>query len=188
MTPTPHDPQPQSDGSAFALRRGGPADAAVVVALFDDAIEWMVKHELTDQWGTEPFSSNPKRVAKCEEWAAGGGLTIAERDGVAAAAIVLGEAMPYVPPATEPELYVQVLIGSRRSEARGAGARLLRHAEAVGRERGVNQLRVDCFAGNNGRLVNYYAGCGFTPTETFTVDQAGAIWPGQILVKPLVDT
>lgn len=175
----------QSIRTPFTLRPGQPADGATLVALFDEAIAWMTQHDLTDQWGTEPFSNSPKRVATCETWARSGGLTIAERHGVAVAGMVLGEAMPYVPPATEPEVYVQVLIGSRRPESRGAGTVLLTHAERVACERGVNLLRVDCFAGNDGRLVDYYVRCGFTPTEAFTVDRSGTQWPGQILIKRL---
>ena len=46
----------------------------------------------------------------------------------------------------------------------------------------MDRVRVDCFAGNGGRLVAFYESCGFTPTERFTV---GESWVGQVLVRDL---
>lgn len=43
----------------------------------------------------------------------------------------------------------------------------------------MSLLRVDCFAGGEGRLVEYYEARGFTPTETFVVGD----WPGQVLER-----
>jgi hypothetical protein len=43
-------------------------------------------------------------------------------------------------------------------------------------------LRVDCYAGDDRKLVAYYEGNGFTPTEPFTVEGR---WPGQVLARRL---
>lgn len=67
------------------------------------------------------------------------------------------------------------------SHAAGAGAALLEQADVAARARGIKTLRVDCYAGNDGRLVRYYQGRGYVPTQTFTVGD----WPGQILVRTL---
>lgn len=168
--------------SAFRVRRGDVEDTAILLRLFDGAIAWMVERDLTTQWGSTPFSTVPERVESMRTRAASGGLRVCERDGEPIAAMVLGEAMPYVPPTTCPELYVQVLIGSPgRADAHGAGALLLRVAEAEARELGVERLRVDCFAGNGGALVGVYERAGFTRLGTFMVRD----WPGQVLERRL---
>jgi GNAT superfamily N-acetyltransferase len=165
----------------FTVRLGDAADTQVLLDLFDGAIRWMVQRGATEQWGSTPFSEIPERVNSIRTWAAGGGLRVAERDGRPAAAIVLGDAHPYVHAAREPELYVMVLIGSREPFARGAGRFLLQVAEQEASERRLGLLRVDCFAGNGGALVRFYESCGFTRTETFTVRD----WPGQVLERRL---
>lgn len=82
-------------------------------------------------------------------------------------------------PAGEPELYVHSLVTDRRFAGRGVGGALLAHAVDEARRHGVSLLRLDCYAGGDGRLVAYYEGNGFTPTETFTVGD----WPGQVLAR-----
>ena len=168
--------------SAFDIRSGSLADAPLVVDLFDQAVRWMIETGLTDQWGSELFSTDPKRRDAVDRWIRSGDLLVAERDGLPVAAMVLGAAPEYAPPATEPELYVVALVASRTPQARGAGRRLLAEAELAAARRGVRLLRLDCFAGNGGRLVEYYPGVGFRPTERFTVGD----WPGQVLERTVV--
>jgi GNAT superfamily N-acetyltransferase len=93
--------------------------------------------------------------------------------------------MPYVPSTAEPELYVNLLVTSRAHSGRGIGGRLLTHAELIARERGVDLLRVDCYAGDDGALVRYFEGQGFTATRPFTVDLPERRWPGQLLERRL---
>ncbi|MDR6867406.1 GNAT superfamily N-acetyltransferase [Microbacterium resistens] len=96
-------------------------------------------------------------------------------------ALVLGEAMPYVPQADRPELYVRLLISSRDSRARGVGRRLLRFADSRARSAGIGRLRLDCYAGGTGALVRFYESCGYVRSEAF--DEEG--WPGQVLTRSL---
>jgi GNAT superfamily N-acetyltransferase len=114
-------------------------------------------------------------------WVATGGTVLAERDGLPAGGLVMGGATSYVPEATEPELYVVALVGSRHPSARGAGRALLGFAEAVARELGVDLLRVDCYAGGDQELVRFYESAGFTSTDPFEVKG----WPGQVLERRL---
>src|SRR5215213_612406 len=51
------------------IRRGGPGDAEAVIALFDEAVAWMVARGQTGQWGSEPMSRNEKMVARVRSWA-----------------------------------------------------------------------------------------------------------------------
>ena len=160
------------------VRPGGPPDVGTVLGLLDEAVRWLVSRGRTGQWGSEPFSTNPKRVEALEAWT--DDLHIAELDGVAGGALAIGPAPEYVPPAVGPEVYVTALVGSRRGP--GAGRLLLEHARAEAVRRGVDRMRVDCYAGGGGALTAYYVSRGFTPTATFTVE---GDWPGQVLEMPL---
>ena len=87
----------------------------------------------------------------------------------------------YLQAASVPELFISMLMTSRSPEAKGIGRRLLAHADVVAAEKGVKQLRLECFAGNNGALVGFYQSVGFEKMDAF--DNKG--WPGQILVRPI---
>jgi GNAT superfamily N-acetyltransferase len=165
------------ESAPFTLRAAGPDDTPVVLGLLDAAVVWLNARGNTEQWGTTSFSGDPKRVAAVERWAGSGGAVVALRDDLVAGALVVGEATSYVPPATEPELYVVALVGNRDERARGAGRALLAFAEAVARELEVSLLRVDCYAGGDGQLVRFYESAGYTATDPFEVQG----WPGQVL-------
>jgi GNAT superfamily N-acetyltransferase len=167
------------DATPFSLRVAGPDDAATILGLLDDAVVWLNSRGITQQWGTTSFSGDPKRVAAAEGWVRSGGGVIASRDGLPVGALVVGEAMPYVPPPTEPELYVVLMVADRDPSARGVGHALLGCAEQAGRELGVSLLRVDCYAGGDQALVGFYESAGFTRTHTFDVKG----WPGQVLER-----
>lgn len=46
---------------------------------------------------------------------------------------------------------------------------------------GVPLLRVDCYAGDDGKLVAFYEANGFVRTATFIGPDG--IWPGQVLAR-----
>jgi GNAT superfamily N-acetyltransferase len=164
----------------MTIERGTEADAGRLIALFDDAVAWLVARGQTGQWGSEPFSARPKTVERVEAWAASGGLWFATDDGTDAGAIVLGDAHDYIPPTAAPELYVLVLLTASAYRGRGVGARLIAHAADLARTQGAQQLRVDCWAGVDA-LPAAYERLGFTRTGSFDVDG----WPGAILVLPV---
>jgi GNAT superfamily N-acetyltransferase len=157
------------------IREGRPADAAAVLALFDDAVEWLVERGQTGQWGSEPFSAIEARVAAATEWAAGGGLRIAEHDGTVVGALVLGSHPEWVAPAGEPERYIQALVSSRAHAGQDIGGALVRRAIEEARAAGIGLLRVDCWAGAP-PLVAWYERQGFARSGTFEVRG----WPGQV--------
>ena len=79
----------------MTIQQGTAADGERLLALFDDAVAWLVARDQTGQWGSEPFSERPKTVERVETWAASAGLWFAVDDGVDAGAIVLGvDALP----------------------------------------------------------------------------------------------
>jgi GNAT superfamily N-acetyltransferase len=166
------------------IDHGGAHDAPLLLALFDDAVRWLVARGQTGQWGSEPFSADPAKVARVRGWAAGDGLWLARDDGPGAAgAIVVGEAHDYVPPADVPELYVQVLLTASDRRGHGVGALLVEHAAALARAGGAGRLRVDCWDGV-AALPAAYERLGFERTGSF--EHHG--WPGAILERKLRDS
>ena len=89
--------------------------------------------------------------------------------------------MTYVPPATESEVYVRLLIAARGERARGIGRRLMAFADDRARAAGVQRLRVDCYAGGSGALVRFYESCGYTRISVLDVNG----WPAQLLGRRL---
>lgn len=168
------------------IRRGGLDDLPSVMAMLDGAVEWLGSEGRTGQWGTEPWSTNPDRVRKITEKLRDETVWIAEVDGEPAGALTHSERpMEYVPQVEEPELYIRLLVTSRKHTGKGVGSALLDHARAQARAQGVDLVRVDCYAGGDGRLVEYYKRNGFQPVETFMVGE----WPGRLLVDRVgVDT
>ncbi|WP_189846849.1 GNAT family N-acetyltransferase [Streptomyces omiyaensis] len=163
---------------AITIRRGGAADVPAVLAILDSAVVWLNGRGITAQWGTEPFTGRPKTVEHVGQVMGEGSPWIAEVDGVPAGTLTLTpHPGSYVPPAAEPERYVRYLATDGRFHGLGVGAALLAHAAEETRRAGVSLLRVDCFAGSEGRLVAYYERQGFTRTDPFAVGD----WPGQVL-------
>lgn len=162
------------------VREGGAGDVPPVLALFDEAVEWLVARGQTGQWGLEPPSTCPSLVERVEAWSRSGGLRVAETDdGEVVGALVVGERHPFIPEAGEPELYVVLLLTSRRRAGEGIGSELVRRALDEARAAGLRLVRVDCWAGAP-RLVRWYEEHGFVPTEGFAVGFAVDEWRGQL--------
>lgn len=187
MSTTQPVQNPSGALAALTLRRAEPADAAAVLHLFDEAIAWFVSIGNTKQWGTEPASEQPRWQARAEAWCAPGSDTwIAEHPELGVCgALVLGDAVEYVSAAAEPELYVRVLIGSRDPRLKGIGRHLLSVTDERAAAKGVDLIRVDCYAGGSGDLIGFYEACGYIRTETFTVGDGADAWPGQVLARRL---
>ncbi|MFF5975525.1 GNAT family N-acetyltransferase [Streptomyces sp. NPDC012769] len=167
-------------GNKIQIRPGGAADVPAMLAIFDSAVVWLNGRGITAQWGTEPFSARPKTVEMVEKVVAEGDPWIAEIDGRPVGTLTLTpHPGAYVAPADEPERYVRFLATDGRRHGHGVGAALLAHAAEETRRAGVSLLRVDCFAGSDGRLVEYYERQGFIRTEAFAVGD----WPGQVLER-----
>jgi GNAT superfamily N-acetyltransferase len=168
------------------IRRAGRDDVPAVLALLDGATEWLVARGRTDQWGTSPHSTSPRRVEQITAFATDGGLWVGTVDDRVVGALAVGAALDYVPAATEPELYVRLLVTDRASAGQNLGGILLDHARELARAAGVRLLRVDCFAGGDQALVRYYERQGFTRDIEFAVARVNAPdWPGQVLIQRL---
>ena len=86
----------------------------------------------------------------------------------------------YAPPAPVQELYIILLLSSRRYVGRGIGGALVNKAIELGYERKAEILRVDCWAHAPG-LVRWYEKQGFTRSNRFELNG----WQGQIFTMEL---
>ena len=157
------------------LRRGRPGDAGAVMALFDEAVAWLVSRGQTGQWGSEPLSANPRMVARVEAWSQGSGLWLAEVEGRVAGALVVGSRPEHVHPVAEPELYVELLLSSRALAGRGIGAALLAHAAGLARE-ARRRAAAGGLLGGRAFPVAFYEEQGFVRDGSFDVRG----WIGQV--------
>ncbi|AUS80450.1 N-acetyltransferase [Actinoalloteichus sp. AHMU CJ021] len=166
------------------VREGTERDLPVLLTLFDGAVRWLTARGREAQWGSVPWSERPEAVDRLRGIATAGGLLIAETGGTPTGALSTREVPPeYVEPVEERELYVHLLITDRESAPRGLGRALLDHAVGQARDRGIDLVRVDCWAGGGGALVDYYRSTGFTPSHRF--ERNG--WPGQVLTRRVSD-
>ncbi|KDN78741.1 GNAT family N-acetyltransferase [Streptomyces olindensis] len=169
----------------ITIRDGGPDDIPAILGMLDSCVEWLVSQGRTGQWGTKPLSQNPKTVESVRRYMAEGSVYMAEVDGVPAATVTLtdspGAYLSDLAPAGEPERYIHWLASDRRFKGHGVGSALLAHAAEETRRAGVSLLRVDCYAGDDGKLVRYYEANGFTPVQSFTVGEND--WPGRLLAR-----
>jgi GNAT superfamily N-acetyltransferase len=168
-------------GTGITIRPGGVEDLPVTLAMFDSAVAWLVANGRSGQWGNRPWSSRPDTVAKVGEMMRQASPWVAEVDGEPAGTITLSQIplSEYIAAADEPEVYIHLLVIDRRFSGLGVGSALLAHACDEARRLGVGLVRVDCYAGSGGRLVDYYRRNGFEPVETFTVGE----WPGRVLAR-----
>ncbi|MFJ4204770.1 GNAT family N-acetyltransferase [Streptomyces sviceus] len=170
----------------ISIRDGGPDDIPVILGMLDSCVEWLVAQGRPGQWGTEPLSRSPRTVESVARYIDEGSVYIAEADGVPAATLTItdspGAYLDRLPPPGEPERYIHWLASDRRFKGHGVGSALLAHAAEATRRAGVALLRVDCYAGDDRKLVAYYEANGFTPTDTYTAG-ANNDWPGQVLAR-----
>ncbi|MFJ8045128.1 GNAT family N-acetyltransferase [Kitasatospora sp. NPDC096147] len=166
------------------MRTGTTADAPAIVALLDRTMAWLTAQGRTGQWGDQPWSARPELVERIDRYLGTMHARVAVGEGGELLGVcVLNEEGPdYARPAPGPELYLRFLATERSASGSGVGAALVADAVAETRRRGLPVLRVDCFGGDDRRLVGQYLKLGFTPCGTFGVERAdGSTWPGQFL-------
>ncbi|MFI6848757.1 GNAT family N-acetyltransferase [Kitasatospora sp. NBC_00085] len=166
------------------IRTGGPDDVADILSLLDGAVAWLAARGRTGQWGDQPFSGNPARVDHIRKYADEPfliRLAVDDEGRTVGCCVVSEERGQYIPAVEERELYIRNLVTDRSRKGSGIGAALIADARDEARRRGIGLVRVDCYAGDDRRLVGQYRALGFTETEPFEVEQPNGLWPGQIL-------
>lgn len=160
------------------VRTGSVADLPAVVRLMDRAVEWLVAQGRTGQWGDQPWSASETRVERLRGMIEPNELLVADGEAGPVAALAHGPvAHAYVPASDEPEDYVLLLVSD--PDVRGAGRLLLDESWDRVRAGGLTRQRVDCYGGDDGKLVRFYESAGFTRVAPFDVNG----WPGQLLAR-----
>jgi GNAT superfamily N-acetyltransferase len=126
-------------------------------------------------------SGSPALIAEVESYARAGELRVAETGGRVVGALALGRRPGYAPEVAEPEVYLRCFVTARSLTGKGVGRLLLGRAEEEARARGAVLLRVDCWAGGGGALVDYYRRAGFEPVRRLGLSG----WTGQLLQRRL---
>jgi GNAT superfamily N-acetyltransferase len=163
------------------IRKAGEEGVAHALALLDGAAQWLVERGRTGQWGTEQQSTSPWRLAQSRQWVSSGGFYLAWIDDEPVGALAVGKAPAHLPQASDPELYVNLLVTARRHAGEGIGAAMLDYARDLAWAQGARLLRLDCYAGDDRALVAYYEKQGFSATETFSFEIRDTLWPGQVM-------
>src|SRR3954453_11310787 len=65
----------------YEIRPGTPDDEGALLALFDEAVAWMVARGQTGQWGDRAFSERAETRARVREFAEHPGLWLGDRAG-----------------------------------------------------------------------------------------------------------
>ncbi|MEI7054275.1 GNAT family N-acetyltransferase [Nocardioides sp. CCNWLW239] len=165
------------------LRTGSVSDLPEALKLLDAAVAWLTAQGRSGQWGADPFSTIDARVDQIRTMLSERTARIVEEGGEVVGLCVLAEEpLPYVDPAPIPELYLQLLVTDRERSGAGIGSVLVDDAIEIARQRGVEQMRLDCYAGDDQALIRVYERFGFTLERHFTVDTGQAEpWPGAVL-------
>ncbi|EXJ80120.1 hypothetical protein A1O1_08262 [Capronia coronata CBS 617.96] len=79
----------------------------------------------------------------------------------------------------DPFIYLLYLLSDRRTApyGKGAGAALISHAKDEARNLGLRRICLDCWRGNDNKLVHYYEKQGFRVIGNFDADN----WPGAVM-------
>ncbi|KFY70497.1 hypothetical protein V499_09120 [Pseudogymnoascus sp. VKM F-103] len=177
------------------------SDHELLVDFQESQIPWLSTIGSADQWGTKSVrEANPAVTQKARSWierseqnAPWGSewcrASIAESSsGVPVAGLVLDSKAPaYVSSVlpeqdeSDPFVYLAYLISNRDAgeERKGAAAALIGFAKEQVRSTGVKRICVDCFRGNDRKLVRYYESQGFKVLEDFTAGEKE--WQGCVL-------
>jgi GNAT superfamily N-acetyltransferase len=152
------------------IAQAEPEDLAAVLDIFDDVVAWLVAQGSVKQWGTTPFSANPRLVERFREHIANDTFLIALKEEKAVGAICLNFSYPPYCWQGAPNdcAYVHPFGTSPSVRGQGIGSALLRCAEDYARRHNKPYLRLDCFAGTP-KLLAYYESEGFEARGEFLV-------------------
>jgi GNAT superfamily N-acetyltransferase len=160
-------------------------DLPELLSLFDDAVAWLVRRGITQQWGTTAFSEIPQMHKRFMEWIDRGELFVARSDDKLVGTLALSKVAPHYvahlwQSFPESACYLEAFTTTRSLVGQGIGQALLQWAEHYALQQGKNTMWLDCWADNHA-LCGYYQRAGFAPRSEFLVGE----WRGQLFEKSL---
>ncbi len=101
-----------------------------MLAMLDGAVARLAANGRTGQWGSRPWSEDPRRVERITGIARDDEIWVAEVDGRPAGVMAVAPHPPrYVDPIDEPELYITLLVTDRAFAGHGVGGALIAKAK-----------------------------------------------------------
>ena len=177
MKEVAHLAGPGGSGATW-IRPARAEDEGPLLRMFDEAVAWLVERGRSEQCGSEPWSEAEKGRRAVRSLVQDGGLHMLERDGAPVGALEVGQRFEHVRALDVPELYIRLVLTSRRFSGNKFGDRLIDEALDLARRQDAAVVRVDCWAGAPS-LVAWYESQGFARSDTFTIDG----WIGQVLAR-----
>ncbi|KAI0438332.1 hypothetical protein F4803DRAFT_101580 [Xylaria telfairii] len=181
------------------------SDHELFIDFQDSQISWLSTVGSGDQWGTKsireanpaasertrPWVERSERSAQNAQWNSDWcrAFVAEASSGVPVAGLVLDSKAPaYVHSVlpeqdeSDPFVYLAYLISNRHAgeERKGAAAALIAFAKEHVHSVGLNRICLDCWRGNDRKLVRYYESQGFRLVKDFTVTEKDD-WPGCVL-------
>ncbi len=177
--------QINSPAGTLEIRVAAAADLPEVLGLFDEAVVWLNERGVTGQWGTTPFSAQPRSGPRFMGWIDAGALFVARLAGRIVGTVALAEGPPAYAAHFWPEFpatayYLEAFATARSRKGQGIGGALLAWADTYARQQGKTSIWLDCWAGSLA-LVAYYTRAGYTPVRPFAVGD----WQGQLFERVL---
>ncbi len=170
--------------SALKVQTASLRDLEGVLELFDSVQAWLMARGLKEQWGNEPFSASEVQRQRFTAWLSAGHFFVV-RDGerMIGTLVFSPEAPNYARGICDERAaggYLEALAVHRDYAGQGVGKVLLGWAEQAARNRGLDILRLDCWA-ENASLRAYYRRAGFS--EVTQLKLGG--WRGILFEKTL---
>ncbi|CAL8575947.1 hypothetical protein XPA_001841 [Xanthoria parietina] len=171
---------------------------ATCLHLFDESVVWLTSRGLSSQWGSEPLKNDPAHVKKVEKLIEQSTVLLAtpvksafssSQPGILGICLFSSSHRCHpevIPPASEPEYYIQAILTSRSSpSAKGLGSAFVAEVERMAREAGIGLIRLDCYAGGEKGeegLVRVYEKMGFQKSGGL-LDYYESGWMGQVMSR-----
>ncbi|KAI4269363.1 MAG: hypothetical protein L6R38_007493 [Xanthoria sp. 2 TBL-2021] len=192
---------PLAQDRPYQIRTASSSDVlvrATFLHLFDESVVWLTSRGLSSQWGSEPLKNDPVHIKKvekiieqCTVLLATPVKTEVSSSGPAVLGICLFSSShrshpKVIPPASEPEYYIQLLLTSRSSPStKGLGSAFVTEVDRIARERGIGLIRLDCYAGGEKGeegLVRVYERMGFQKAGGL-LNYYESGWLGQVMER-----
>jgi GNAT superfamily N-acetyltransferase len=148
------------------MRQAEPGDLDAVLSVLDEAVAWLHSIGVTEQW-LGPFSSEEAWVSIYRSAIESGHVFVARNDDGIVGTFRLYESgwLPFDEQiwsdvGLDGAAYLHTLAVRRSVAGAGIAAQMLDWAAKVAAARGLKELRLDCWAGNE-RLRRYYLEAGF---------------------------
>jgi ribosomal protein S18 acetylase RimI-like enzyme len=145
-----------------------------VLAVLDDAAAWLQAIGVSEQWPPS-FSADVAWVERFTGWIAAGYVYLAcDADGAAIGCFrLMNEDTSIWQDASGRHVYLHSLAVRRTAAGGDVASAMLDFALQYAAAQGAEELRLDCWAGNQ-RLVKYYEDAGFEHRGLHHVDISGA--------------